>query len=99
MDDNIKEIGYRTIINELYKNINNHIGNKLKEIIPKDYDSDDYAICLYLILDVSKENLFDTYQALLDDVIEIENRYGITLCIITFTCEEYERENPKKLAQ
>lgn len=33
MDDNIKEIGYRTIINELYKNINNHIGIILQIIM------------------------------------------------------------------
>lgn len=94
MEDSIKELGYKTIINELYTNINRHIGNKLEEIIPKDYDSDDYTMCLYFILDVPKVELFDTYQTLLDDVIDIEYKYGLTICVLTYTSEDFKRYQP-----
>ncbi len=88
-------VTYKQVVDELTASLQKRLGSKLNKVIVKDIDTDDFDICVYLVLNVSREQQMEIYLEALDNIVDLELKYNLVVCTLPFSIDEFnEKSNP-----
>ncbi len=85
---------YDSLGKELARSISKRIGNRLNCVFIRDYDTDNYDISFYVVLNVSQENVRRTYREFVDIVTDLGFKHNLVISICPCT-----RDNLSELEQ